>query len=455
LVCTLGTAHAEGTAKLPNTSAGKVLADWLSAFNSGDAAQLSKFTRRHKSPIELERDQGFREISGGLDLLRIEKSEPRSIEALARMRDADDVVLIDLSVKPGAPRIIDKFERHGADIPPEFAPPRISFAELARSATQKGDAMAAGKGFSGNLLVARQGEVVFAHSWGLADRSTKTAVDLDTRFRIASMYKMFTAVATLQLVDAGMLSLDKTVGAYLPGYPNADVADKVTLRELLAHTGGTGEVFTQEFFDQREALREHADYLKVFGHRAPEFEPGSQDGYSNYGFILLGAIIEKTSGKSYYDYVREKIFAPAGMQNTDALPEADIKGQLSVGYTHGEHGLEPNTDTLPYRGTAAGGGYSTAGDLLKFATALQDGRLLSMKRYEEAIRPQNLGHWYGYGFMVGGTGSTRWFGHEGGAPGMNGRLYVYPELGYVVVSLANVDDGADRLASFVANRLPI
>ena len=132
------------------------------------------------------------------------------------------------------------------------------------------------------------------------------------------MNKMFTAIATLQLVEAGKLSLDKPIGTYLPDYPNVDVASRVTVRHLLTHTGGTGDIFGPEFDANRLTLKEHTDYLKLYGTRGPDQTPGSEFEYSNYGFVLLGALIEKVSGVTYYEYVKEDDFC-AGWDDGNRL----------------------------------------------------------------------------------------------------------------------------------------
>ena len=161
------------------------------------------------------------------------------------------------------------------------------------------------------------------------------------------------------------------------------------------------------------------------------------------------------TGESYYDYVRENIFRPAGMASTDSLPESvDVPGR-ATGYMRPYPGAEwaPNTSWLPWRGMAAGGGYSTVGDFLRFATALTSGELLSKDTLEEATTP-NDGD-YGYGFGVQGEGALRNFGHGGGAPGMNGELRIYPELGYVVVGLSNLDPpAASELVEYFTLRMP-
>jgi CubicO group peptidase (beta-lactamase class C family) len=271
------------------------------------------------------------------------------------------------------------------------------------------------------------------------------------------MNKMFTAVATLQLVEAGALALDDPIGKHLRDYPNRDIATKVTVRHLLTHTGGTGDIFGPAFEQNRLALREHGDYLNLYGSRGPDFEPGARFEYSNYGYVLLGAIIQAVSGGSYYDYVRDNVFEPAGMTATGSLPESDDVSNRAVGYmrTSPASAWVPNTDTLPWRGTSAGGGYSTVGDLMRFALALDSGTLISQAMLAEATRPQQDGPPYGYGFDVQEDGPLRSYGHGGGAPGMNGDLRVFPELGYVVVGLSNLDPpAASGLVSFFTLRMP-
>jgi len=310
--------------------------------------------------------------------------------------------------------------------------------------------------FAGAVLVARHGEILLERAWGLADREAGTRNTPETKFRLGSMNKMFTAVATLQLVEAGELALDDTIGEHLPDYPNEDVAAKVTVRHLLTHTGGTGDIFGPEFDQNRLKLREHGDYVKLYGSRGLLHEPGERFEYSNYGFVLLGALIEAVSGESYYDYVDEHLFRPAGMTATGSLPESEEVPQRAVGYMKpfGAPSWTPNTDWLPWRGTAAGGGYSTVGDLLRFAEALSSGKLISSASLSAATRPHLQG--YGYGFGMQGTGRLRGYGHGGGAPGMNGELLIFPGLGYVVVCLSNLDPpAASELVDFFELRIPI
>src|SRR5687767_4472951 len=344
--------------------------------------------------------------------------------------------------------------------PKIFLLPPLSEIKQYAAHRKKIDVVAAADRFSGAVLLAKNGKTLFAEAYGLGDREKKTPNTLKTRFRIGSMNKMFTAVATLQLVQNGKLDLKAPFGNYLTDYPNKDVASKVTIEQLLSHTGGTGDIFGPDFDKNRLELKTLQDYVKLYGTRALGHEPGARWQYSNYGFLLLGVLIEKVSGQSYYDYVRDHIFKPAGMTGTASDPEDQLVAERSMGYTRFMGGgLQPNTDSLPYRGTSAGGGYSTVEDLSKFATALQKHKLLNAQ-YTEMLTTGRvetpMGSKYAYGFMDAMVNGTRCFGHGGGAPGMNGELKICPGSGYVIAVLANTDPpGASRVADFITNRLPM
>lgn len=436
------------------TAAGKALSAWLAAFNSADPALIRSFDETYRPPRPLAEMGGFRERTGGFILLRVEKDEPTAIVALLQEKSGDTVARMELSLSSEESPKIAQQNLLAIPRPPDLAIPRMTEKEALAALAARVEELAKNDRFSGAALVARNGKVLLEKAWGRADREAGTPAAPDTRFRIGSMNKMFTAVATLQLVEAGKIGLDDPVGKYFPDYPNKDVASKVTIRHLLTHTGGTGDIFGPEFAQNRLTLREHGAYLKLFGSRGLTHEPGTEWRYSNYGFVLLGAILEKVTGTSYYDHVHARIFQPAGMTATDSLPETEKVPNRSRGYMRRDAAWTPNTETLPWRGTAAGGGYSTVGDLFRFARALESGKLISKKMLAEATREQHSR--YGFGFGVEGEGATRSYGHDGGAPGMNGDLQVFPELGYVLVSLSNLDPpAASRVVQYFALRMPV
>jgi CubicO group peptidase (beta-lactamase class C family) len=444
----------------PDTPAGNQAKGLMEAFNAGDAAKYKEFlTRNYPDRLQnADRDMGFREMTGGFDLKQIEESTPTKLVALVQERASDQFARLTVEVQPDGQHQITKFGAMAIPRPAAFALPHLSEAEIITAMRTKLDEESKADRFSGAALLARNGKPVFSQAYGLADREKKTPNQLKTRFRLGSMNKMFTAVATLQLVQAGKLDLKTPFGKYLTDYPNQDVASKVTIEQLLTHTGGTGDIFGPEFEKHRLELKTLQDYVTLYGKRGPDFEPGSQWRYSNYGFLLLGVLIEKVSGQSYYDYVRDHIFKPAGMTGTDSEPEDQAVSDRSVGYTKfGGNGLQRNTDTLPYRGTSAGGGYSTVEDLSRFATALQTNKLLNAQ-YTELLTTGKVDTGrgkYAFGFQDEVINGTRCFGHGGGAPGMNGELKICPASGYVLVVLANLDPpAASRIADFVTNRLP-
>jgi len=444
----------------PATPAGQTLALWLEVWNSSDKGKLKSFLETQtQNPERVAQVMAFREQTGGFDLIKIGSSPPFELVVIVKEREGGNYRRFTTKVEEQPPhRLLGMWL-------PVVPPPegvssekRLSVAEAVEAWKAEIQAQSEADRFAGAYLWARDGKVIVSGATGLADREKKIPNTLDTQFRLGSMNKMFTAVAALQLIEKGKLALEDPIIKPLPDYPNQDLASKVTVRHLLTHTGGTGDIFGPEYDKNRLSLRALADYVKLYGARPLKFEPGARWEYSNYGYLLLGFIIEKVSGQSYYDYVRQNIFRPAGMTSTGSLPEEEKVAQRATGYLKDEGAWAPNTKTLPWRGTSAGDGYSTVGDLLRFAQALASHRILSAPWLEEATKEQAQGQGgkgYGYGFGTGNEGGVQFFGHGGGAPGMNGVLRVYPESGTVVAVLSNLDPpAADRAAEWLYRRMP-
>lgn len=338
------------------------------------------------------------------------------------------------------------------------ATPHLSQDALLHALEQRLDRDAAADRFAGTVLIARDGQPVFAHAYGFADREHKIPNTLQTRFRIGSMNKMFTAVAVLQLVQAGKVRLNEPFGTYVTDYPNKSVSSRVTIAQLLSHTGGTGDFFGPIFDKHRLDLKTLDDYEHIYGRRGLVSPPGTYS-YSNYGYVLLGLIIERVTGESYDEYIRTHVYAPAGMTASGSLPVTEHVPNLSVGYmsTHGR--WIANTATLPYRGNPAGGGYSTVGDLLRFANALQAHKLLNGFYTKLLITAKVATHealpFYAYGFGNEFYNGSFCIGHNGGAPGMSGQMDIC-QSGYTVAVLSNLDPpAAFRIAVFADERLPL
>ena len=441
---------------LPDTPVGRETRAYLEAFNTGDAAKADTFIKQHfpTSPREAEDFAAFKNQVGGFSLVSIETATPTQLTALLRERFGD-YARLEIEVETAAPHHITTLTLRPAPKPPGVAlPPRLDDTALAQAITAQLALL--GDNFSGAVLVTRRDKVLFSAAQGLADRERKLPNTLQTRFRVGSMDKMFTATAVLQLVQAGKLDLNAPLATYLKDYPNADFARKVTLHHLLTHTGGAGDIFEPEYDAKRLQTRTLQDYVDLFGQRPLEFEPGAKWQYANYGFILLGRVIEVVSGQTYYDYVQDHIFAPAGMIGTGFEPESVAVPGRPVAYMKGSVAYTP-ADDLPWRGTSAGGGYSTVEDFNRFATALYDGRLLDAEHRRQLTQGRvemRPGMKYGYGFGVYVDATPVVVGHNGAFAGMNGDLRIVGDDEAVIVALSNLSppNQAGQVAKFISER---
>ena len=336
---------------------------------------------------------------------------------------------------------------NGFTVQPDEAatpPPAVAEADLPKAIAdlmqQQG-----GNGFSGAVVVAHEGQPIFAHAYGEADRAARRVNTLDTPFNLASNNKMFTALLIAQLEEEGKLAWNDTVGKFVPDWPQAEVREKVTIEHLLTHTSGLGEFWGPAHDAKAASLDTVAEYADLIRSDAPAAEPGRNFRYSNNGYVLLGLIAEKITGKSYYDLVRERIYRPAGMVHSDHYLTTDTGSGVAIGY---QRDGSPNTPHLALRGSPAGGGYASANDLLRFAGALEGGKLVSkgtlayMTTGRAAMGPHIA---YGYGFGVSDAAGKH-YGHNGGAPGVHAAFEVFPASGYVVVVLSNSDAGASDIA---------
>jgi CubicO group peptidase (beta-lactamase class C family) len=307
------------------------------------------------------------------------------------------------------------------------------------------DRLAADDTFSGTALVSWRGDILFKGAWGLASKRWNVQNSMDTRFDLGSINKSFTQVAIGQLMSQGQLTLDDLISKHLPDYPNKEVADKVTIRHLLDHTSGLGDIFTETFFGASKSnFRSPRDFFVLFADQPLNFEPGEGNSYSNAGYMVLGAIIEAVSGQRYVDYVTQHIFHPAGMSGAGFFASDEPEPNVATGYTR--MGLHPDYDTdwegyrsnvfiLPARGNSAGSAQASAEDLLHFDTAL---------RHHKLLPPEYTAwHFGGPEPKPGSTGSTRntpseaAVGIAGGAHGVSAVLESDGEL--VMVVLANYD----------------
>jgi CubicO group peptidase (beta-lactamase class C family) len=311
------------------------------------------------------------------------------------------------------------------------------------------DSLAAENKLSGAVLVAKDGVAIASKASGVANKTTNAPIALDTKFNLGSMNKMFTGIAITQLAQQGKLDFKDPIIKHLPDYPNKDVGAKVTIHQLLTHTSGMGSYVNEKFRAERTKLTTIAAHFPLFVDDPLSFSPGEKFEYSNSGYMVLGAIVERVSGQDYYTYVRDHIFRPAGMTNSGFYEPGKEIPNLAVGYTRmGPDGkptaqVSDNSDRLEIRGGPAGGGYATVGDLLKFHVALRNFKLVAREYTELATTgkvdaPGPIGR-YAYGFSDKVFDGKHIVGHNGGWPGVAANFEMYPDLGYTSVILMNAD----------------
>lgn len=432
-----------------------LLADWTAVLSSGDRTLIQTFIDRHNLSASADSMLAWHDETGGVDVLRVTEREAGKIGAVLRTRFSDQLERVEFEFDDQQPTQITGFTYLLAERSADLAIPRLDEAAALAEVAAHGDRLAAMDHYSGSLLIARDGQILLERHWGQADRENAVPADADTRYRHGSLDKSFTAIAALRLVEQGVWSLDTPLGEVLPDYPNAAMRE-VTLRQLLAHRAGAGDIFGPEFVTHRQDLRGPADYIRLYGERKPEFRPGSEFRYANYGFILIGAMLEKAHGRPYPEIIADEVFALAGMTRSGAQPESEAVDGRAVGYQRRDLAWVSNADLLPWRGTPAGGGYSTARDLLAFAEALRGGRLIKPETLAQATTAVSDDARFGLGFMLTRPDEPKGYGHDGGAPGMSAYLRVFPQSGYVVIALSNLDPPrANWLADTFVNRMPL
>jgi len=342
-------------------------------------------------------------------------------------------------------------------------------------------ALAARDEFSGVLLLTYQGRTVLARSYGMANKELSIPNRPDTLFALASVTKLFTAVSLAQLAQQGKVAYHDKVGTYLDGFP-ADIADRVTVHHLLTHTSGLGDYMKMPGFWAAAATWTSADEVMdgtmAFIRRSElASPPGTEMLYSNSGYHILGAIVAKISGQSYFGYVREHIFGPAGMCGTDFYTNPQWRDDRRIARPYKKLPSGERIDDVAGRifiGTPAGDAFSNCVDMDRFAHALLGGKLLLNPAYTQltlsekvpmppqappgspapppgATPPQAVFQCYGPQAVV--VNNQRALGHAGGAPGESTEIQWYPESHWVSVILSNYDMGTSLPIAALAREL--
>jgi CubicO group peptidase (beta-lactamase class C family) len=426
----------------------------VAAIESGDAETFEAAAHAHFTPETLarrtpaDRRQMVERLKGDFGRIKV--------GAIDRFRDGR--VMLTLNGSTGLtgtlelvldPANGDRISRLGIQVggPPDeadaSAAPPISGSMDRDALAAALDAFlgpkAAADAFAGVVVVARRGAPVYERAFGRSDRERGTLNTPDTRFSLGSINKIFTKTAIAQLVTQGRLALTDTLGTLLPDYPQA-ISKTATIAQLLEHQAGIADFFGPEFAKaDKSQFRSNRDYYRLVSSLAPTFAPGERRQYCNGCYIVLGAIVEKVTGQPYEDYVSREVFQKAGMRSARSGRDGG-----AIGYTRrspdGEGALRPNTAMMGAAGSAAGGGFATAADLLAFDSALRSGQLADARQTAwlldvPAVTPgRSDGH----------------IGVAGGAPGINAILESNAE--WTVVVLANLDPPAAQQLGVAIHR---
>jgi CubicO group peptidase (beta-lactamase class C family) len=290
------------------------------------------------------------------------------------------------------------------------------------------------------VLVARDGRVLHAAGYGLADVEHGAPITPQTKFRIASVSKQFTATAVMLLAEDGLVDIDAPLSTYLPDYPHAA---EVTARQLMSHTSGIQNYLSLPAFWETAALgRDMAGLLDVFQHMDLAFAPGTRYSYSNSGYVVLAHLVEQLTGQAFGEFLQARMFEPLGMTDTGVDHYRPILSRRAQGYSISAEGELVNTSWLDmYLLTGAGNLYSTVEDLLKWDQALYGDGLLAPATRQEMLTKTRLADGneiaYGLGWRLGQVQGLSEIAHSGSINGFTSRLSRYPDQRFTVIVLVN------------------
>lgn len=295
----------------------------------------------------------------------------------------------------------------------------------------------------GSYQIIQGNRVLFDKQFGFENLEQQVPITKQTRFNMASGGKMFTAVAIAQLVEGRKLSFDDPITHYLKGFPDKAKANQVKIRHLLAHTSGVAEYWNGQTDAAVLSATTIDQHLRLVYAAGFEEEAGKAYRYCNSNFILLGAILEKVTGQSYYDYVAKNIFERAGMQHSGYYNHGSQQVAIAyardgaTGWKEGRHGK---------KGSSAGGAYATVEDVLKFSKALLNNTLIRRETLTTLTTVQNDGldadEDYGFGFMISRLGGEPAYGHGGTSDGVNFEYRYFTRQDVTLILFCNQNNGA-------------
>ncbi len=307
-----------------------------------------------------------------------------------------------------------------------------------------------------SIAVGRQGEVLLARGYGLADLELEAAANAETMFRIGSVTKQFTAAAILRFVERGDIGFDDDLSLYLPGFSLQ--GRQVTIRQLLNHTSGI-KSYTNlgpGWSSKWPMELSHSELLALVEDQPFDFEPGTSFAYNNTGYYLLGMVLEEVSGKSYAELLQEELFEPLKLARTRYDSNVDLIKNRAQGYAFDAGTLRNDQVIGMSQPGAAGALISTAQDLVRWQIALTSGKIVSSESFESmctsAVLPDGRDTRYGFGLFVDELAGRKRIQHGGGIFGFNSILAWYPEADVHVAVISNSEalpsgKVADEIAS--------
>lgn len=454
---------------MPAGKKGERIRSLIATVNSNDPAQISRFveeafTERFQKFAPMEQHINvfldFLRQTGGVDFHSIRTYVPeRKGETVIILKDRlfDSWRAFVISFDGSEDFLIAGLQFNVARTPSNVKESSLSEKQLVQTIKGLLLRLCEKDVFSGTLLIAKGDKVLLEYACGEASKRFHWPNNIETKFNLGSMNKMFTATAIAQLVEKGLLTYQDPISKYVDeSWLPKEITSKVTIHHLLTHSSGLGSYFNETFVKSSRALfRKLDDYKPLVKDEKLAFEPGKRFRYSNTGMFLLGVVIESVTGQSYFDYIRENIYKPAGMINTDCYEMDYPVENLAIGYSpdpKSPYGWQNNFFKHVVKGGPAGGGFSTVRDLHRFALALRGGKLVSTDSLK-ILWKDYLGANYGYGFAVVDGPSGKVVGHGGGFSGINGNLDIFVDKGYIVAVLSNYDRGASPVADKISQLL--
>lgn len=457
-----------------NDSLARILVtDFLEACNSGNRETMENFIVDRYDQNIIKRIPLFAVVtlnmslyyeSGGLgyDLIDIQTITPDNLSVILHNKLTEVKIQIKIPVSPATPPKIVGFIK-SESINDTSQIKKFNESELLKRFDIGLKRLQNDEEFSGTILIAKDGEPIFSKSIGDANKDFNIPNKTDTKFNVASVGKLFTSIAILQLAEKGLLSLDDPISDYVPSdWLDTTISKKIQIKHLLTHTSGLGDYF-KKAYNQWEVptFREINDYKSLIADDVLQFEPGSRFSYSNTGFILLGVIIENVTNDNYFHSLKENIFEPIGMYNTDGYDKDYAVISRATGYTKVyENDLirwNNHQFTRILRGSPSGGIYSTAEDLLLFANAIESNKLLP-SAYDDFLmtgKHELNVSFHSYAFFISNGAAGRIASHKGDGRGTNCHFIMYLDSGYTFIILSNYSAPSANIVENIIEQLMI